>query len=121
MCSQQGRVEMGDHLYRPATVLLQLKILMFLATRAHCWLMDNPLSIRGLWSFSAGLLSSWSEPSLYWWMKLLLLRCRTLHLSLLNFKMFFSAPLKGIKEYTKEVIQTTCAPQHPRWQGNVSH
>jgi len=55
-----------------------------LATKAHCWLTANLLSTRTPRSFSAELLSSRSSPNLYWCMRLLLLKCKTLHWALVK-------------------------------------
>ena len=70
--------------------------LAFLAARAHCWLMINLLSSRTSRSLSAELLSNRSAPSLYWCMGLLLPRCRTLHLPLLNFIMLYDIYIKCV-------------------------
>ena len=83
MWPHQNRVEGLD--------LLAMFLLMhprisfdFLATRAHCWLMANLLSIRTPRSFSAEIFSSRSTLSLYWYMWLFLSRCGILHLPFLN-------------------------------------
>ena len=51
--------------------------LAFYATRAHCWLIINLLSIRSPRSFSADLLSNRSVLNMYWCMWLFLPRCMT--------------------------------------------
>ena len=70
--------------------------LVFLAARAHCWLMVNLSSTRTPRSLSAEMLSSRSTPSLYWCMGLFLPTCRTLHLPLLNLIRFQSAELSSL-------------------------
>ena len=68
-----------------ATLLKPPRIpLIFLAARAHCWLMGNLSPTSTPRSLSTGLLSSRSAPSLWWCMGLFLPRCRTLHLRLLS-------------------------------------
>ncbi|XP_048781947.1 uncharacterized protein LOC125684133 isoform X2 [Lagopus muta] len=69
--------------------------LALLATRAHCWLTADLPSTRTPRSLSAELPSSSSSPNLYWCMQLLLPRCKTLHLLLLNLIRFFTAQLSA--------------------------
>lgn len=52
----------------------------------HCWFMESLLSTRTVRPFSAELISSRSVPCAG--LGLFFLRCRTLHLPLLNFKQF---------------------------------
>ena len=67
-------------------LLMQLRIqLAFWAANTHCQFMLNLSSVSTLKSFSSGLLSSYSLPSLYLCLSLPCLRCRTLHLVLLSF------------------------------------
>lgn len=60
-------------------------LLAFTAVKAHYWLLCCLLPGKTSIFFSAVLLPSWSGPSLHWCKGLLLARCRSMHLSLLNF------------------------------------
>ena len=75
---------------------LGIPLAFLVATRAHGWLMVNLSSTSTPRSLSTELLSSKSAPSLYWCMGLLLPRCRTLHLPLLNFIRFLCAQLSSL-------------------------
>ena len=75
------------------------KPLVFLAIRAHCWLMANLLSTRKRRSYSAGLLSSWTAPNLYWCIRLFLPRCRTLYLPFLNPVRFLSSHFSCLSRF----------------------
>lgn len=55
------------------------------AASIHCYLMSNFSSTNMPKSFFMWLLSVHSSPSLYWYQGLPWSRCRTLHLTLLNF------------------------------------
>lgn len=81
----------------------------FLLPRAHSWLMDNFLSTRTPRSFSE-LLSTRSVPSLY--MGLILSRCRTLHLPLLNFRQF-SVHLSNLSRCFWRAAQHSGEPSTP--------
>jgi len=70
--------------------------LAFLAIRVHCWLMANLLSTRSPRPFSTEVLSSRSSPNLYWFLWLLLPRCKTLRLLLLNFIRFLSTRISSV-------------------------
>lgn len=59
--------------------------LALLAARACCWLVFNLLSNRSTRSFSVGLFSSLSSPSLYIYLELPRVKYRIRHLVLLNF------------------------------------
>jgi len=61
--------------------------LAFWVLSAQCWFVLNLSSTHTPKSFSSGLVSSHSPPSLYRCLGLPRPRCRTLHLALLNFRM----------------------------------
>ena len=72
----------------PLFTLLLMQPSIWLACWAaskHCWLVMSLSSINIYKSFTSGLLSSHSLPSLYLCLGLPLPKCRTLHLALLNF------------------------------------
>jgi len=71
-------------------------MLLAFAARAHCWLRVNLLATKISRSFSTDVFLSRSAPYLYWCMALFLLRCKTPHLALLNFKRFLSAHLSSL-------------------------
>ncbi|XP_063211414.1 uncharacterized protein LOC134524983 [Chroicocephalus ridibundus] len=73
--------------------------LAFLATRAHCWLMDNLLSTRTPRSFSSELLPSMSAPNIYWCLAFFLPRCRTLHFSIPSFCVNYANYFMGRRLY----------------------
>ena len=80
----RGRVSPASTCW-PMIFLMHPRItLVFLAIRAHCWLMVNLLSTKTLKFFSAELLYNRSAPNLYWCTQLFLPRCRTPLLPLLN-------------------------------------
>ena len=87
---QRGRIPSLDLL---ATVLwMQPRIqLAFWAVSTHCRVMLSFLSSRIPKSFSSGLLSMHSPPTLYLCLALPPPMCRTLHLALLNFLRFTQA------------------------------
>lgn len=65
--------------------------LAFWAASTHYWLMSNLSSFSNLNSFSVGLLSIHSSLKIHWYWGLPQLRCRTLHLALLNCTRFVRA------------------------------
>ena len=71
-------------------------LLAFLATRAQCWLMIILLSTRTLRSLFPTLLSNRSVPILYWYLGLLLPRCKILYLPWFYFIKFLPAQLSSL-------------------------
>ena len=84
--SQDSRAEGDNHLLPAAfPLLMQPRILLaFWAAGTHCCLMCSFLSTRTPKSFSTGLLSRSSSPSLSTQLGLPRTKCNTLHLSLFN-------------------------------------
>jgi len=73
-------------------LLMQPSVLLaFCATAAHCSLILSLLPTRTPRSLSTELLLSWVDPSLCFTPRLCFPRCKTLHLSLLNFTKFLLA------------------------------
>jgi len=70
--------------------------LAFLAASAHCQLMLSFLSTSTAKSFSSGLLSIHSLPSLYLCLGLPQPMCLTLHVTMLNFMRFARAHLSSL-------------------------
>lgn len=63
----------------------QLKLTSgFFVARPHWWLMFKLVSTRSPRSFFAQLLSSWVSHRIYWCMGCFLTKCRTLHLTFLD-------------------------------------
>ena len=81
---QRGRI-ISFSLLTTLFVMYRMR-LAFWAIRAHCCLTASLLPARTPSSFSTEQLSSRSAPHLYRFMRLLLLRCETLYLLLLNLK-----------------------------------
>ncbi|KAK4810782.1 hypothetical protein QYF61_008754, partial [Mycteria americana] len=91
---ERGRITSLDLL--AILCLMQPRIPLALAARAHCWLMFNLVSTRTPRSFSARLLSSWVAPSIYWCLGLFLPKCRTWHFPWLNCMRFLSAHFSSL-------------------------
>ncbi|KAK4829612.1 hypothetical protein QYF61_005739 [Mycteria americana] len=108
-----GVCQTSDHLHGPPLFLLQqvhvilMVWLAFWAASSHCRIMLSFSSTNTPKSFSSGLLSIHSLPSLHLCLGLPRPMCRTLHLALLNFMRFAGAhlskpvkvPLDGIPSF----------------------
>lgn len=80
-------------------LLMQLKSrLSFWAENTHCQFMSSFSSTNTSQSFSSGLLSIYSSPSLYACLGSLLPRCRTFHSDLLNCMLFAQAHFSACKD-----------------------
>jgi len=96
MWPHQGRVEGEDNLPYPASHTVFDTAYSTIGCLGHRGTLPQGL-ITSLLStitpkpFSSELLCSMPSTNLYWYMQLFLLRCRTLHLILLNFIEFLSA------------------------------
>jgi len=92
---QRGRIPCLDLL--PTLLGVQPRVqLASWAASAHCWVMSSFLSTSRPKSFSSGLLSIHSLPSLYLYLGLPQPRCRTLHLALLNLMRLTQAHLSSL-------------------------
>ena len=83
------------------------------AASAHCRVMPIFSSTAISKSFSAGLLSIPSSPSLYCYQGLPRPRCKTLYLALLNLMKFMQALFSSLSGW--HPVPQACQLHHPTW------
>ena len=88
--------------------------LAFVASRAHCWL-SQPVDHQYTQDLLCTCLFQQISPKLYWYKCLFLLRCRTLHLPLLNLITIPSAQLCSLPRSHWTTAQPSGVSATPRF------